>query len=120
MRETLEGLVLHAGTGSRVVSVPMAPAVAMMKVTSRLGLSPLGAYHSLMYGRAMYFDLARTKRELEWAPTHDNVSMFCDSYDWYLRHRDEVLARRGASHHRSPVKQGALAAVGWALTFAPG
>ena len=35
MRETLEGLVRHAGTGSRVVSVPMAPAVAMMKITSR-------------------------------------------------------------------------------------
>jgi nucleoside-diphosphate-sugar epimerase len=118
MRETLEGLVQHAGTGSRVVSVPMAPAVAMMKLTSRLGASPLGAYHSLMYGRAMYFDLARTKRELGWSPVHDNIGMFCDSYDWYLRHRDEVFARRGASHHRSAVKQGALTAVGWALTFA--
>jgi nucleoside-diphosphate-sugar epimerase len=120
MRETLEGLVRHAGTGSRVISVPMAPAVVMMKVTSHLGISPLGAYHSLMYGRAMYFDLTRPKRELGWSPVYDNVSMFCDSYDWYLRHRDEVLTRRGASHHRSPVKQGALMAVGWALAFAPG
>jgi nucleoside-diphosphate-sugar epimerase len=119
MRETLEGLVKHAGTGSRVVSVPIAPAVAMMKVTSRVGLSPLGAYHSLMYGRSMYFDLARTKRELGWSARYGNVEMFCDSYDWYLRHRDEVLSRRGASHHRSPVRQGVLRAVGWALTFSP-
>jgi nucleoside-diphosphate-sugar epimerase len=119
MRETLEGLVRHAGTGSRVVSVPMSPAVAMMKVTSRAGLSPLAAYHSLMYGREMYFDLARTKRELGWSARFGNVAMFCDSYDWYLRHRDEVLARHGASHHRSPVRQGVLRAVGWALTFAP-
>jgi nucleoside-diphosphate-sugar epimerase len=118
MRETLEGLVRYANTGSRVVSVPMAPAVAMMKVTSRAGVSPLGAYHSLMYGRAMYFDLARTKRELGWAPRFGNVEMFCDSYDWYLQHREEVLARHGASHHRSPVKQGVLRAVGWALQFA--
>jgi nucleoside-diphosphate-sugar epimerase len=122
MRETLEGLVRHAGTGSRVVSVPMSPAVAMMKVTSRAGLSPLGAYHSLMYGRAMYFDLARTKRELGWSARFGNVEMFCDSYDWYLQHRDEVLTRHGASHHRSPVRQGVLRAVSWglwALTFAP-
>ncbi len=119
MRETLEGLVRHAGTGSRVVSVPMEPAVAMMKVTSRAGVSPLGAYHSLMYGRAMYFDLSRTKRELGWAPRFGNVEMFCDSYDWYLRHRDEVLTRHGASHHKSPVRQGVLRAVGWALAFAP-
>jgi nucleoside-diphosphate-sugar epimerase len=120
MRETLEGLVRHAGTGSRVVSVPMSPAVAMMKVTSSAGLSPLGAYHSLMYGRAMYFDLARTKRELGWSARFGNVEMFCDSYDWYLEHREEVLSRHGASHHRSPVKQGVLRAVGWALTFARG
>jgi nucleoside-diphosphate-sugar epimerase len=119
MRETLEGLLRHARTGSKVVSVPMAPAVAMMDLTSRLGASPLGAYHSLMYGRSMYFDLERTKRELGWAAVHDNVSMFCDSYDWYLAHRDEVLSRSGASHHRSAVRQGVLRAVGWALAFAP-
>jgi nucleoside-diphosphate-sugar epimerase len=118
MRDTLEGLVRHARTGSKVVSVPMAPAVAMMKVSSRAGVSPLGAYHSLMYGRSMYFDLAKTKGELGWSPKFGNVEMFCDSYDWYLRHRDEVLSRHGASHHRSPVKQGVLRAVGWALSFA--
>jgi nucleoside-diphosphate-sugar epimerase len=117
MRETLEGLVRHAGTGSKVVSVPMAPAVNMMKVTSSLGISPLGAYHAIMYGRAMYFDLSKTERELGWQPKHGNVDMFCESYDWYLRHRREVLCRRGASHHKSPVKQGILRAVSWALSF---
>src|ERR1019366_10609390 len=100
MRETLEGLIRHAGTGSRVVSVPMAPAVAMMKLPSRSGLSPLGPYHSLMYGREMYFDLTRTERDLQWAPQHGNIDMFSESYDWYLTHRDEVMSRRGASHHR--------------------
>jgi nucleoside-diphosphate-sugar epimerase len=119
MRETLEGLVRHAGTGSKVVSVPVGPAVTMMNLTSRAGVSPLGAYHSLMYGRSMYFALDRAKRELGWAPRFGNVEMFCDSYDWYLRHRKEVLSRRGASHHRSAVRQGVLRAVGWALRFAP-
>jgi nucleoside-diphosphate-sugar epimerase len=116
MRDTLEGLIRHAGTGSRVVSVPMAPAVAMMRATSRAGLSPLGPYHALMYGRSMYFDISRTKRELDWKPAHGNVDMFCESYDWYVAHREEVMSRQGASHHRSPVKQGALRLVSWALT----
>jgi nucleoside-diphosphate-sugar epimerase len=117
MRETLEALVRHAGTGSRVVSVPMAPAVVLMNVTSRAGLSPLGAYHSLMYGRSMYFDISRTKRELGWAPRHGNAAMFCESYDWYVRHREEVLGRGSASHHRSAVKQGVLRAVAWGLSL---
>jgi nucleoside-diphosphate-sugar epimerase len=111
MRETLEGLIAHAGTKSRVVSLPMGLAVRMMEVTSRLRLSPLGAYHSLMYGREMYFDLSKPRRELGWEPRFGNVEMFCDSYDWYLANREAVLRQTHASHHRSPVKQGILGAV---------
>ncbi len=119
MRETLAALIEHAKTGSKIVSVPASPAVAVMNVTSRLGISPLGAYHSLMYGREMYFDLTRTKRELDWAPRYSNAEMFCQSYDWYLAHRDEVLGRHHASHHRSPVKQGVLRAVSVGLSVLP-
>jgi len=108
MRETLQALVDHAKTGSRVRSVPSAPAVAAMQITSTLGLSPLGAYHSLMYGRDMYFDGTRAHEELGWFPRYSNAEMFCESYDWYLEHRDEVLSQHGASHHRSAVKQGVL------------
>jgi len=118
MRETLEALCRHAGTGSRVVSVPASPAVAAMKVTSRLGVSPLGAYHALMYGKSMYFDVSRTKKELDWSAKYSNDEMFAHSYDWYLRHRDEVFSRKDASHHRSPVRQGVLSAVSVALNFA--
>ena len=118
MFETLSALVAHAGTRSRVVNVPSAPAQAMMRATSRLGLSPLGPYHALMYGRSLYFDTTRAETELGWTPRFGNVEMICESYDWYVAHRDEVLARRGASHHRSPVRQGALRAVSWGLAFA--
>lgn len=108
MRETLEGLVRHAGSRSRVVSLPAGPVTALMKATSALGLSPLGPYHALMYGRSMYFDISREKAELRWQPRYGNVEMFCDSYDWYLKNREAVLSSHGASHHRSPVKQGIL------------
>ncbi len=115
MRATLEALCRHAGTGSKVKSVPMAPAVWGMNLTSSLGLSPLGAYHSLMYGRSMYFDIGKAQRELGWQPRFSNEEMFIESYDWYLQHRDAVLATTSASHHRSPVKQGVLTLVKWAL-----
>ena len=108
MREALENLCRHAGTRSRVKSVPMGPAVLGMKVTSALGLSPLGAYHALMYGRSMWFDCSRAVRELGWRPRFSNDEMLADSYDWYLAHREEVLSTRGASPHRSAVKQGLL------------
>lgn len=114
MRETLEGLCAHAGTGSRVRSVPMAPVVLAMEITSALGLSPLGPYHSLMYGRSLYFDISKAQRELEWQPRFSNVEMICESYDWYLRNKREVLAQKNASAHRSAMRQGIL---GWIKHF---
>jgi nucleoside-diphosphate-sugar epimerase len=118
MRETLEALVKHANTGSRVISVPALPAVALMKATSRIGTSPLGAYHSLMYGRSMYFDITKSKTLLGWQPKFSNEEMFCQSYDWYVAHRSEVFGRVHASHHSSTVKQGVLRWVSRALDFA--
>lgn len=108
MRATLTALCAHARTGSRVYSLPMAPMVAAMKVTSALGISPLGAYHALMYGRSLYFDISRAQRELGWQPRWSNEEMICQSYDWYLRHRDQVLRRSRSSAHRSAVRQGVL------------
>lgn len=108
MRQTLEALCHHAGTGSRVYSVPMGLAVALMQLTSTLGLSPLGPYHALMYGRSLYFDLTRAQRELDWQPRFSNEEMICESYDWYLTHKREVLAGRDRSAHRSAMKQGVL------------
>jgi nucleoside-diphosphate-sugar epimerase len=108
MRETLEGLCLHAHTGSRVYSVPMGLAMAAMNLTSFLGLSPLGPYHSLMYGRSLYFDISRAVRELDWQPRFSNIEMICESYDWYLRHKHEVLGQKDRSAHRSAMRQGVL------------
>jgi nucleoside-diphosphate-sugar epimerase len=115
MREALEAVCARAGTGSRVRSVPMRLALPAMRAASVLGLSPLGAYHALMYGRSMYFDVSRAARELGWRPRYSNEEMLCESYAWYVAHREEVLVRSGASHHRSAVRQGVLRAVHWFL-----
>lgn len=115
MREALESLCRHAGTGSRVRGVPMTPAVWGMKLTSALGLSPLAAYHSLMYGREMWFATDKARRELGWTPRYSNDEMLIEGYDWYLDHREQVMRTAAASHHRSPVRQGVLELVRRAL-----
>lgn len=111
MRESLDSLIWHAGTGSKIRSLPIGLATQLMRLTSVLGLSPLGPYHSLMYGRSLYFDLTRPKAELGWNPRYGNVEMLSQSYDWYLANREAVLATKGASHHRSALKEGILAIV---------
>jgi nucleoside-diphosphate-sugar epimerase len=100
MREVLEALCRHAATGSQVRSVPAA---------GKLGVSPLGAYHYMAYGKPNYFDISDAVRELGWQPTYSNEEAMIASYDWYLKNRDEVLNSKWiASPHKSPVKQGIL------------
>ena len=116
MRETIQGLIDHAGTGCSIRSLPMWPVEFGMKITSKLGLSPLGPYHALMYGRSLYFDfldLSKAKSELNYCPGYSNIEMFCESYDWYVANRDMVLEAQGPSPHRSAVKQGILRVVSW-------
>tara|TARA_B100000945_G_scaffold295979_1_gene273915 strand:- start:1736 stop:2764 length:1029 start_codon:yes stop_codon:yes gene_type:complete len=115
MKEVLENLCEFAGTGSRVKNVPMGPAVTCMKVTSKIGLLPLGAYHSLMYGRSMYFDNSKIKKELRWKPQYSNDQMFIESYKWYLKNRSKVLKVKRGSHHRIALKPGILKLASWFL-----
>jgi hypothetical protein len=79
-----------------------------MEVTSALGLSPLGAYHSLMYGRELFFDVSHARDALGWSSRWSNEEMLVESYDWYLAHREEVLRRSDASPHRSALRRGVL------------
>jgi nucleoside-diphosphate-sugar epimerase len=112
MKELLQELCDYANTGSRVSSVPTWPAVLGMKATSLLGLSPLGAYHALMYGRSMYFDISKCKQELNWKPKYSNKEMIIQSYKWYVENREFVLRNKSGSHHKTGVKQGILKFVG--------
>jgi nucleoside-diphosphate-sugar epimerase len=116
MREALEHLCRHAGTGSKVKSLPMRPIAAAMKLCSALGISPLAAYHALMYGRSLYFDISKAQAKLGWVPRYSNDEMLVESYEWYLAHRPAVLAgAAAASRHRSAVEQGALKILQWFL-----
>lgn len=107
MRETLQALVDHAGTGSRVRSLPTGPAARAMQALSGVGLLPFAPYHWLLYGESLWFDTSRAEEELGWAPAMGNEEMLIESYEWFLAHRDE-LGDGDRSHHRSPVPLGVL------------
>ena len=118
MRELLQAAIDHAGTNSKVKSIPMAPAVIAANMASRFGLSPLGPYHSLMYGRSMYFDISKAQRELGYAPKYTNTTMIIDSYQWYIANKD-ALGATDKSHHKSPVRKQALAVLPYVLKLCP-
>ena len=110
MRETLQALVNHAPTGSRVRSLPVGPARLAMRTLAGLGLAPFAPYHWLLYSESLYFDVSKAREELGWEPVHSNASMVIESYEWFLAHRFD--ADDGAkSHHQSPVRLGLVRAL---------
>lgn len=110
MRESLQALVDHAATGSKVRSLPTGPATAAMRAFTGLGLAPFAPYHWLLYGESLWFDTTRARTELGWEPEHSNASMLIESYEWFLGHRHEMATMTG-SHHQSPVRMGVLRAL---------
>jgi nucleoside-diphosphate-sugar epimerase len=109
MRSTLQALCDHARTGSRVKSVPMGLIEPLMRITGALGLTPLGPYHALMYGRSLYFDTSKAETELGYTPKYTQDEMMAESYDWYVAQREDILSgRRPGSKHQSAVRQGLL------------
>jgi hypothetical protein len=108
MRHTLEALIRYAGTKSRVKSVPSSVAEGVLSLAGELGLSPLGPYHALMYGRSMFFDIGRAEAELGFNPRYGNVEMICESYQSYLDDRLKANGAATGSAHRSRVSEGIL------------
>ena len=110
MRETLQALVEHAQTGSRVRSLPVAPARLTMHALASLGLAPFAPYHWLLYSESLYFDITKARTELGWEPRHSNASMVIESYEWFVAHRNES-GGTARSHHQSPVRPGLVRAL---------
>ena len=109
MREALEHLCAHAGTGAEVRSLPAGPTAAAMRASAALHLTPFAPYHWLMYARSMWFDIDHVCEALGWAPRWSTDEMFAQSYDWFCANRARTA--EGASHHRRTARSGALAAL---------
>ena len=119
MRETLESVCLHAGTGATVRSLPASAASLAMQAAAALRLAPFAPYHWIMYSKSMWFDTSHVTEALGWSPRWSNEEMFDDSYDWFVEHRANT-EDEAASPHRRSSKQGALAILKRATRLLPG
>jgi nucleoside-diphosphate-sugar epimerase len=66
-----------------VKSVPSLP-VRWLAAAEKVGISPLGAFHYLAFGKPNYFDISDAVAELAWTPEYSNEEMLVASYNWYV------------------------------------
>jgi nucleoside-diphosphate-sugar epimerase len=106
VRSDLEALIAHAGSGSRLRSVPARPAEVVLRGLELARLSPLAEWHYRTAHRDSYVDVSRAQRLLGFSPRLSNEQTLCETYDWYLQNREHL---RGAGlTHRVPWDQRAL------------
>jgi nucleoside-diphosphate-sugar epimerase len=106
VRSDLEGLIAHAGSGSRLRPVPAKPAEVSLRALELARLSPLAEWHYRTAHRDSFVDVSKAQRLLGFAPRLSNEQALCETYGWYLENRGRVGA--AGVTHRVPWDQRAL------------
>jgi len=106
VREDLEALAAHAGSGATLFPVPARPAEIVLRGLELARLSPLAEWHYRTAHKDSFVSIDRARARLGWEPRLSNAETLCSTYDWYLRHRDGLGA--AGLTHRVPWDQQAL------------
>ncbi len=109
LRDSFQAVLDRAGHGGRVVSIPAAPAIALLRVLEWLHISPIYQWIYDTCGRESYVCVERIETHLGFHARDSNRQALIRNYDWYVLHRDEIRrkARTGVTH-RVPWRRGAL------------
>jgi nucleoside-diphosphate-sugar epimerase len=107
LREALENLIRHAGSPSRVRSLPESLTIRTLEMLDFLRLSPLAPWHYLTYHKPFCFDVQHVL-DLGWKPRYSNDEMLRESYDDFMAGKSLADSSNAFSPHRKRVKQGVL------------
>ncbi len=107
LREDLQALLDFAASRSRLISLPVLPAIAALATLDFLRLSPLASWHYLSFHKDFYFNNEKAKRILGWEPRFGNREILIESYSAYLKKEHSPESGYGTSH-RKHLRQGIL------------
>jgi nucleoside-diphosphate-sugar epimerase len=107
LRQDFQAVLDAAGHGGKIRSIPVAPAIAALRVLEKLKLSPLYPWIYETVTEDSFVSIDKARRELGWTPRYSNRDALVRNYEWYCAHASE-LGPAGVTH-RVPWKQGALA-----------
>jgi UDP-glucose 4-epimerase len=111
--EMYQDVIKFAQSGAKIAHIPERPAIFALSLAHTLGMSPLGPYQFRMLTSDCILDTSKIKGELGWRPTLTNGEMLTKAYEFYISHRDEILADDGLSANQGAVQLGLLKFLKW-------
>lgn len=112
MRDNVQCVLDRAGHGKHAIGLPVAPAVAVLRLLEAVHLSPLYQWIYESASADSYVSIARLQRRLGLTPQYSNRDALIRNYDWYAAHREQYLGKTGMTH-RVPWRKGALSIAKW-------
>lgn len=97
-RQNLGTLIKHAGSKSKIISLPVLPTQIALTILEFLNLSPLVAWHYKTFPVDSYVSIDKAKKKISYKATKSNEDILIESYDWYKKHRKEFLGKEGTTH----------------------
>ena len=107
LREDFQAVLDQAGHGKRIISIPVGPAIAILKALESIGSSPLYQWIYDTVSKESFVSIEKAQSVLGFAPQYSNQDALLRNYQWYIDHLDSFREQSGVSH-RVPWKQGAL------------
>lgn len=109
-RSDFQAVLDYAGYGKRIISIPEAPAVTLLRLFELLGFSPLYKWIYETIGKESYLSIEKAERVLGFRPKYSNQDALIRNFRWYLdnAHRFQVAA---GITHGLPWRQGILGLV---------
>jgi nucleoside-diphosphate-sugar epimerase len=106
-RNDFQAVLDHAGFGKKVISIPVAPALWVLRILDRLGLSPLYPWVYETAVKDSFVSIEKAEEKLGWHPKYSNKDALIRNYDWYVANLKNFENQSGVTH-RVPWSQGAL------------
>jgi nucleoside-diphosphate-sugar epimerase len=109
LREDFQAVLDAADHARRIRSLPIAPALWVLRLLERVKLSPLypWIYETVTADSFVSIDKARDR--LGWTPRYSNKAALVRNYEWYCEQRARGTLGAAGVTHRVPWKHGALA-----------
>ena len=98
VRQDLQALFDHAGTGSQILPVPSMIVKPTLRLLESLNLSPLYRWVYETADKDSFVSIDKIKQELGWRPRYSNADSLIHAYDWYIQNYQEYEHQSGTTH----------------------
>jgi len=94
----LGSVIKHARSKSKIIRLPTFPSQILLGILDALNLSPIAAWHYKTISVNSYISTKKAEKLLNWKPNKSNKELLIESYDWYKKHRSEIINKVGMTH----------------------